>query len=59
MKYYIVTVCICVNKGTPWEDCYEEEYTGVRHATRAEARKELMQAISDFNYDGCFIKEVA
>ena len=40
------------------EDAYSEEYSGIRHDTREEARKELIKAKEDINYDNFTIKEV-
>lgn len=40
------------------EDAYSEEYSGIRHNTREEARKELIEAKEDINYDNFTIKEV-
>ena len=40
------------------EDAYLEEYSGIRHDTREEARKELIKAKEDINYDNFTIKEI-
>lgn len=40
------------------EDPYSEEYSGIRHNTREEARAELIEAKNDINYDNFFIIEV-
>ena len=40
------------------EDAYSEEYSGIRRETREEARKELIDAKQDINYDNFYIKEV-
>lgn len=53
MKYYIVMAT--------WygiEDPHSEEYTGIRHTTREAARKELIEAKEDINFDDFYIKEV-
>lgn len=55
---YVVTVWDVINADTPWEDCFEEEYTGERYDTREEARGEFLQAKDDTNFRGAFIREV-
>lgn len=40
------------------EDTYTEEYSGERHDTREAARKELIEAKEDINFDNFYIKEV-
>lgn len=53
MNYYVVMAT--------WygiEDPYSEEYSGIRHETREAARKELIEAKEDINYDDFYIKEV-
>lgn len=53
MKKYVVM-------GT-WEgleDSYTEEYTGIEHDTREQARQELIKAKTDINYCSFFIKEI-
>ena len=52
-KYYVVVAT--------WygiEDAYPEEYSGIHHKTREEARKELIEAKEDINFDNFYIKEV-
>lgn len=53
MKYYVVMAT--------WygvEDAYSEEFSGIRHKTRESARKELIEAKEDINFDNFTIKEV-
>ena len=52
MKYVVMGIWYGV------EDEYTEEYSGIRHDTREEARKELIEARQDVNYANLFIKEV-
>ena len=54
MKHYIVIAC--------WEgidDTYSEEYSGIRHTTREDARRELVDAKkNDIEGNAYWIKEM-
>ena len=55
---YVVVVWDVINPDTPWEDVFEEEYTGCRYNSREAAREEFLNAKADINYRGAFIREV-
>lgn len=52
MKYVVMAIWYGI------EDSYLEEYSGIRHDTREAARKELINAKNDINFDNFYIKEV-
>lgn len=57
--YYVVTVDIEVSEGINAE-IFTEEFSGIKHMYREQARQEIVDALSDPIYAGyCFdIKEV-
>jgi len=55
MKYRVM-VSIEVRSYDGEYDCYDEEYTGTIYDSRAEARKEFLQACEDINVDYAYIE---
>ena len=58
MKGYKVMCSIRCTDYDGQYDCYTEEYSGIIHSTREEARAELINAKNDINIDALYIKEV-